>query len=118
MYVLHRSCAFTNGRGHTLHRSEANVADSKYSRHTGFKAHWLPSQRPLAQIDIVSRNDEIFEVRCTAGSNQSVFGVAPISTKTTVAGIRSAVPLVLARMSRDSKRAPPSPPTTSAPNRT
>ena len=60
MYVLHRSCAFTNGGGHTLHRSETNVADSEYSRHAGFKAHWLSCQRPFAQIDIVSCHDKIF----------------------------------------------------------
>ena len=30
-----------------------------------------------------------FEVRCTAEPNQSVFGAAPISTKSTVAGMRS-----------------------------
>ena len=79
MYVLHRSCAFTNRRGHTLHRPKTNVSHGKYSWHAGFIAHWLSCQRPFAQIDVVPRHDEIFRttlhrwtqpVRVRCGANQ------------------------------------------------
>ena len=89
MYVLHRSCAFTDRRGHPLHRSKTNVADSEHSRHMVSKLIGCRRKGHLSELTSCPVTMKSFEVRCTVKSNQSVFGVAPISTKTTVAGMRS-----------------------------